>query len=78
MDELSTPRSTDELLTPGQVASKLKLRVRSIVGGALRHRLPWIHLGHDLRLRESDLERFLADNQQSVGPRTIVRPHHDR
>lgn len=49
------------LLTPNEVASILRLSVRTITGGICRKILPWVKVGGSLRMRRDDLQAYLGD-----------------
>jgi hypothetical protein len=55
--------ATDDLLTEIQAANLLKIKPGTLNSWRClgRHALPYIRVGHAIRYRRSDLERWLVD-----------------
>ncbi len=51
----------DELLTVRQVAQKLQVHFRTIERYIREHKLKALRLGRYLRIRQSELDRFLSE-----------------
>lgn len=51
----------DELLTPQEVADRLKVHLRTVYIYLRRGDLPGAKIGDNWRIRESDLKRFIRD-----------------
>lgn len=66
----------NRLLKPDEVAQRLGLTRRGVLGGPLRRKLPWIPIANTLRLFERDLQKYIE--AQRDGTRTVVRGHHER
>lgn len=57
----------DRLLTPTEVATRLGVRREYLLHGPPRRVMRWRKLGHrTLRLPESELARFLADDRRKA------------
>lgn len=52
---------SDAILTPAEVATRLRLDEKKIVRGSLRRELPWVKFGQSLRMKSSDLDAFIED-----------------
>ena len=65
-DAAHVEREIKPFLTPEEVASILRLSVRTITGGVCRKALPWIKVGGVLRMREEDLLEFARINHGSL------------
>lgn len=57
------PATSTELLTPSDVAARLKLRRGALYQG-LRRALPWISINGRLRLKSADLEAWIDAHRE--------------
>lgn len=55
---------SDHLLTARQVADRLGLKVSTVYQWAYERRLPTVKLGRALRVRDSEVERFIRRNER--------------
>lgn len=62
-----------QVFTPEEVASTLRIKRRMVVSGPLRHALPWVRVGRFLRLPAEALDEYLA----SGGTHTTARRGED-
>lgn len=53
---------TDELLTPQEVAKYLKVQIHWVYERTRRQELPVKKLGRHVRIRKSDLEKWIDNN----------------
>src|SRR5262245_24472241 len=53
--------ATQDLLTPTEVASILRLSIRTATGGICRRCLPWIKVGGSLRMTRQSLDNYLRN-----------------
>lgn len=69
----------DELLTPPEVARRLRVKVPCLRQGKLRRTLPWLRINGRLRLPAMALEQFLdACLEPHRGPTVHRMVPHDR
>ncbi|MHB0817275.1 helix-turn-helix domain-containing protein [Stutzerimonas stutzeri] len=62
-----TDLTPDSLLTPGQLATKLDLSLKTLATwrSTGRHALPYIRVGGRIRYRRADVDAWLTDRQRT-------------